>query len=607
MNNVSGYMKRIVMEEYMQIKHNLTESKSGWDTINKIFTGTGLKPWKNRFGNQSFTYDDPKLGVLDFYDDGSAFIQAQNKATTWSIVSGDKISVDGNVLDIQQIKSSSKTSANKPVRVKATAREKKSGIDTLQTVLDWLGFIPGFGDILDAINAIIYFARGKWIDGILSLIAIIPVVGSGIKLAFKGAIEAAGGALKLSKMWKLASKGNADDLVNFYRESIKNGSLSKVQLWQIADKGDEIAKLLTASNAYLKKHTNVVTALGISNPIAMKQIDQIIDVLQNTVTAPIKKTLLGQIKDITKLSKVASKGVRAGKFAFNFSANLLTFGGFGVAKNILKKIGISKREMKYLKDAMDLRFARKLEQSPTLTAAMLKTNSRLTPAAATSLGIPPWLRAKSVAEIQDWMAALKQSNPQKWKQVSNAIAQQSANSKNMYYTKFVENKFQQASNIFRPGTVFTAGVPEMFSKMMRLDSYRLSNPKNLDIVSNEVQDLAEKLGFDPEDDPNGVIMPAIFMLFNEFLMGVKDTAQGTISADDSGIIPGISSTAPVVNAQDSIPGGQVVDPSADVGLSSIKTEFKNAPGSTTEKLQALADQGWEEAQIFALKKALDIE
>lgn len=606
MNNMSIYLKRIVKEEYIQAKHSLTETAAGWPTINKLFTDAGLKPWKNRFGNQVFTYDDPKLGIIDLYDDGSVIIQAQDKETTWTIVGSNKISVDNNIIDIAKNKLSKKSSTS-PKRVKATAREKISGIDTLQTVLDWLGFIPIFGDILDVVNALIYFAREKWIDGILSLVAVIPLVGSGIKLALKGAIDLGGGAWKVSKMWKKAAKGGPDDLINFYRESIKNGSIDKMQLIQIAAKGDEIAKLLTAGNAYLKKHEYAVTALGISNPIAMKQIDQLIDILQNTVTIPIKKSLFGRIKDVTKLSKVANKGLRAGKFAFNFTANIFTFGGFGVAKNILKKIGISQREMKYLKDAMDLRFARKLEQSTTLTAAMLKSNNRLTSAAATSLGIPPWLRSKSVSDIQAWMSTVKQTNPKKWKQISNAIAKQSADSKNIYYTKFVEDKFQQASNIFRPGTVFVAGIPEMFSRMMRLDSYRLSNPKNLDIVWNEMQDLAEKLGMDPQDDPNGVIMPAIFMLFNEYIMKGKETVSDIIPGSDADSTTTPIIPTPVDNAQASIPGGTVVDNTSDVGLSSIKTEFKNAPGTTTEKLQALADQGWEEAQIFALKRALDIE
>ena len=58
-------------------------------------------------------------------------------------------------------------------------------IDDVQSVLDYAGFIPGIGDALDAINAIIYMVRKKWVMGALSLVAVIPVVGSVIATPFK--------------------------------------------------------------------------------------------------------------------------------------------------------------------------------------------------------------------------------------------------------------------------------------------------------------------------------------------------------------------------------------------------------------------------------------
>jgi hypothetical protein len=601
----SKYLKRIISEEYQIAKQRINESATGWTDVVNIFTAAGLTPWTNRYGEKAFTYDDQDLGLTDFFEDGLAYIRPQSKETPWSVTSGGtKISVDGQVLDIDRVSSAVKKKTTKPTRVVAKTHEKISAIDKFQTILDWVGIIPGFGDILDAINAIIYFARGKWVDGILSLVAIIPVVGSGIKLSLKGAMQAAGGAWKVSRMWKKAASGSSDDLVKFFEASIKNGTINKMQLAQLAKKGDEISKLLTSSKSYIKKHEAMVSTLGVDSKAAMNQIDDIIEKLRNTTTDPIKRTLFGRTKDAIKAAKLTNKGVRAGKFAFNFAANTATFGGFGAAKNLLRKLGISKREMKYLKDAMDLRFAKKLQQSPTLAAAMLKENARLTSAGAAGIGIPPWLRARPMEEVRAWMNTLKETDPKKWKAVANAIATESANSKNIHYTRFVENSFQQATNIFRPGTVFKAGVPEMFAKMMRLDSYRLSNPKNLDIVWNELEDLAEKLGLDPQDDPQGVIMPAIFMLFNEFITETSDAVIGTAAGVG---LTTLGTTDSADNATSSIPGGEVVEPVEDDGLSSIKSDFKNAPGTTTDKLQTLADQGWEEAQIFALKKALDIE
>jgi hypothetical protein len=62
--------------------------------------------------------------------------------------------------------------------------------DSIQSVLDWAGLIPGYGDVIDIINGIWYWARGKKLEALLSMIAVIPIIGSvikgGFKLAFKG-------------------------------------------------------------------------------------------------------------------------------------------------------------------------------------------------------------------------------------------------------------------------------------------------------------------------------------------------------------------------------------------------------------------------------------
>jgi hypothetical protein len=63
-------------------------------------------------------------------------------------------------------------------------------LDKIQTVGDWAGLIPGYGDVIDVINALVYFGRGKNFEGCLSLIAIIPMVGSVIKIGVKNGVKA---------------------------------------------------------------------------------------------------------------------------------------------------------------------------------------------------------------------------------------------------------------------------------------------------------------------------------------------------------------------------------------------------------------------------------
>ena len=98
-------------------------------------------------------------------------------------------------------------------------------IDDVQSVLDYAGFIPGIGDFLDAINAIIYMFRKKWVLGALSFVAVIPVVGSIISAPFKALHKILGKQLaKIFGKMTTNGKGAATTLLNF----MKTGS-SKVK------------------------------------------------------------------------------------------------------------------------------------------------------------------------------------------------------------------------------------------------------------------------------------------------------------------------------------------------------------------------------------------
>jgi len=68
--------------------------------------------------------------------------------------------------------------------------KKGSFLNGLQTVLDIGGLIPGVGEAFDGINAIIYAARGDYVNAGLSAAAMIPVVGSaGTVLKLAGKID----------------------------------------------------------------------------------------------------------------------------------------------------------------------------------------------------------------------------------------------------------------------------------------------------------------------------------------------------------------------------------------------------------------------------------
>jgi hypothetical protein len=66
-------------------------------------------------------------------------------------------------------------------KVEVTSEKEQTSkkvLDVIQTGLDIVGLIPGFGEIADAANAAIYTARGDYANAALSAAACIPIVGS---------------------------------------------------------------------------------------------------------------------------------------------------------------------------------------------------------------------------------------------------------------------------------------------------------------------------------------------------------------------------------------------------------------------------------------------
>ena len=64
-------------------------------------------------------------------------------------------------------------------------------LNWIQLIADWAGLWPGYGDIIDAVNAFVYAVRGRFIEAAFSAIAIIPAIGSVIKLGPGSAIRIA--------------------------------------------------------------------------------------------------------------------------------------------------------------------------------------------------------------------------------------------------------------------------------------------------------------------------------------------------------------------------------------------------------------------------------
>ncbi len=82
----------------------------------------------------------------------------------------------------------------------------ESVLDTMQNVIDIVGFVPGIGDIADGVNTGIYLLRKRWMDAVFSGIALIPALGSAIATPMKAIFKAAGNTKLVKEAIKLLSK-----------------------------------------------------------------------------------------------------------------------------------------------------------------------------------------------------------------------------------------------------------------------------------------------------------------------------------------------------------------------------------------------------------------
>ena len=114
------------------------------------------------------------------------------------------------------IKEDSKTQPQKalqiPEKVISKSKQEETNItpdavlDTMQNVIDIVGFVPGIGDIADGVNTGIYLLRKRWVDAVFSGIALIPALGSVIATPMKAISKAAGNTKLVKEAIELLSK-----------------------------------------------------------------------------------------------------------------------------------------------------------------------------------------------------------------------------------------------------------------------------------------------------------------------------------------------------------------------------------------------------------------
>jgi hypothetical protein len=409
----------------------------------------------------------------------------------------------------------SKRVATFNVEVAPEQEESNDVLDTIQLILDFAGLIPGIGDAIDVINALIYFARGKVLDGFLSLIAIIPLVGSVISLTLKTALKPLKWIGKaLTDVFRGAK--NADEIWLAIKET---GKISPEQLKLLAEGmqkfGDDIAGL----RGWLSR--NNIPGLD------ERKAAEILEQFENFCRSNTRS-----IDDLLGASQRTGKAIDASRTAFKTGRKVGEF-AYKPLRNVwnrARKIGMfPEKKIKQLSVALDLRFMRRMKADPKRLASILST----TPNAKAVNG----LKADLMQIIETRIASLPNgtqelnrlyqnvgrttSDPDAWIKTLDYVKNNPAMT-NLYdevgskITNFAMANDNVMYNMYRTGA--TQNIEAVLStKDMTatgiLQSLDFSWRKNADILWNELQDMGEdakiELGLSEKDDINGLFYPIL--------------------------------------------------------------------------------------------------
>ena len=491
---------------------------------------------------------------LRFYDDGTAWSTNQARGLFYKATRSNKIEIytdaaarDSGNKEAYFTGDITRVGLEAIYNIAGKTKEKK--LDTLDkaediahTVLDWVGFVPGLGDIADLVNAAWYFADAVteddpwlYVEGLLSLIAVLPLVGSGVKAAAKGAIEVANVSFKGFKNALRTSLKTGKDTHKLWKSIIDSGQLSKADL---ADLGtgldtvrgifnknksmlpDSVAKQLNNFSAWLKDSKVQIDELsGLSKQAADKTASSM---------GTLNKTVQGA-------ADVAGKGVQTVSRIIPIPSTKIT----GLFKRF-RRVGILPDEkMITLAKAMEKRFADEMAD-PTKLMVLLKTTpnpdilvrklSQIKGADAIIQkyikNLPSGSRSSLLTQrnsraIQGMFRELKK-DPGIWERTTRYVADHAMDNNSFVWNMYKTNATKELSTILSKRYMGGEGIKGLIPNKADVKSFR----KWVDIVYNELHDAGEDITKDEiADNPTGVIYPFIKYSLQKTLPGTYEDVK----------------------------------------------------------------------------------
>lgn len=462
--------------------------------------------------------------IMDFYENGTAYSTNQGIEFTYGVDPKYKGITIYDKSDKTNIKGAIELKNGKPTWTPVSAEDKtnteESWVDYLQLALDVVGLIPGFGDIADIINAAISFGRENWLEGFLSLIGAIPVVGSAIAIPLKVALKGfrrAGDALALA--WR--GRKSADEVWLY----IKNkGKLNRREMEMLVEGMGDVADYMNQfrKSAKWALPDSAYKALGEFADFMKRNADGADDILlkasDNAASTGKRGSILRVRKELNQLG------------------GLKRFFGGGVFRRLRNTFttALGPNELKALKSAMNLKFAKNMNNPAKLNVLLqtspnqVKLLTNIGKDLGSYLNKLPKAEAEKIAkdwkQYEDWITwkpnfspakirqtqleYLKTNVPDVYNSTMNKIIRNAEDIKNPMYVQFMNNEVNAL------GTYF--GSDYATSAIIATARDRWSN--YVPVIYNEMSDIGEDAlmaaGIETKDDINGLFYPALKSVIN---------------------------------------------------------------------------------------------
>lgn len=489
------------------------------------------KPFPLPFGKQAAYEMLIANDYIHFFEDGEAY--STNKAKEMGY--GVSKKYPGALV---VFKEKGKTGAEDPVagyitlengalkwnavsEAESETEESNPVLDGFQLVLDIVGLVPGFGDVADLINAGISFLRGNYLEGFLSLIGAIPVVGSVISLPLKAALK---GFSKAGDIIKSAYKSgkSADEVWLFIK---KSGKLGRKEL-------DMLAKGMGDAADYISKFRKEASAMLPDS--AAKGLDEFAAFLKR------------QGDDAAAVfSKAAEKSGKAAKGIFRARKELDTITGLKrlLGGRILRRIGnlfstaLSPKELEALRGAMSMKFFKNMDNPGKLSALVKSTPNiggkiltdiqddvlkhfRNLPTNQRQIFQKGWNTASSVTgsastRLESRLEFLKKNAPDVYAKAKTDIVNAAEAGNNPLYQQFMNDQINGLGSYFSKdyaNIISWEGVTARFYNLVP-------------VIYNELKDVGEDtlmaMGIEEQDDVNGLFWPLV-----KGLLGLTENIPG---------------------------------------------------------------------------------